>query len=127
MSFAVTADAGRFEWNGGGINWRKTAAGLFAQPSNLLSPSYLWMLRDILTFNQQSIEDYSAGPLLAATFHGCRRDLSAAQLLRSFFALPLVTLKIVAAIRWEALRLWIKGARLVPRSIPATGRPQRRL
>ena len=83
--------------------------------SNLLSPSYLWMLRDILTFNQQSIEDYSAGPLLAATFHGRRRDLSAAQLLRSFFALPLVTLKIVAAIHWEALRLWLKGARLVPR------------
>jgi len=24
-------------------------------------------------------------------------------------------LKIVAAIHWEALRLWVKGARLVPR------------
>ena len=44
------------------------------------------------------LETDSAGPLLAATFHGRRRDLSAAQLLRSFFALPLVTLKIVAAI-----------------------------
>jgi DUF1365 family protein len=31
-------------------------------------------------------------------------------LLRSFVALPLVTLKIVAAIHWEALRLWLKGA-----------------
>ena len=29
--------------------------------------------------------------------------------------LPLVTLKIMAAIHWEALRLWLKGARLVPR------------
>jgi predicted NAD/FAD-binding protein len=27
---------------------------LFAQRRNLLSPSYLWMLRDILTFNQQA-------------------------------------------------------------------------
>ena len=36
MSFAVTADAGRFEWKGGGINWRKTAEGLFAQRRNLL-------------------------------------------------------------------------------------------
>ena len=51
MSFAVTADAGRFEWKGGGVNWRETAEGLFAQRRNLLSPSYLWMLRDILTFN----------------------------------------------------------------------------
>jgi uncharacterized protein len=67
MSFAVTADAGRFEWKGGGITWRRTAAGLFAQPSNLLSPSYLWMLRDILTFNQQSIEDYAAGRLAGLT------------------------------------------------------------
>jgi hypothetical protein len=71
------------------------------------------------------LETDSAGPLLAATFHGRRRDLGAAQLLSSFFALPLVTLKIVAAIHWEALRLWIKGARLVPRSIAATGHPAR--
>jgi uncharacterized protein len=69
------------------------------------------------------LETDSEGPLLAATFHGRRRDLGAAQLLGSFCALPLVTLKIVAAIHWEALRLWIKGARLVPRSIAAAGPP----
>jgi predicted NAD/FAD-binding protein len=63
MSFAVTADAGRFEWKGYGGNWRDTAKGLFAQPRNLLSPSYLRMLRDILTFNAKSVEDYSAGRL----------------------------------------------------------------
>jgi uncharacterized protein len=56
------------------------------------------------------------GPLLSATFNGRRRALTSASLLRSFFALPLVTLKIVAAIHWEALRLWLKGARLVPRT-----------
>jgi predicted NAD/FAD-binding protein len=63
MSFAVTADGGRFEWKGGGSNWRETAAGLFAQTRNLLSPSYLWMLSDILTFNARSVEDYAAGRL----------------------------------------------------------------
>jgi uncharacterized protein len=62
------------------------------------------------------------GPLLAATFNGRRRALTTAALLRSFCSLPLVTLKIVAAIHWEALRLWLKGARLVPRpnTAPAT-------
>jgi len=55
------------------------------------------------------------GPLLAATFNGRRRALNTAELLRSVFALPLVTLKIVAAIHWEGLRLWLKGVRLVPR------------
>ena len=69
------------------------------------------------------LETDGSGPLLAATFHGRRRELTSAQLLRSFFALPLVTLKIVAAIHWEALRLWVKGARLVPRPAPATAAP----
>ncbi|WKA25597.1 DUF1365 domain-containing protein [Bradyrhizobium roseum] len=55
------------------------------------------------------------GPLLAATFNGSRRELNSKALLRAFFGLPLVTLKIMAAIHWEALRLWLKGARLVPR------------
>jgi uncharacterized protein len=67
MSFAVTADDGRFEWKGGGGNWRETAKGLFAQPRNLFSPSYLRMLRDILTFNTRSVEDYSAGRLKGLT------------------------------------------------------------
>jgi len=48
-------------------------------------------------------------------------------LLRSFFALPLVTLKIVAAIHWEALRLWLKGARLVPRPDTADANTARAL
>ncbi len=67
MSFAVTADTGRFEWKGGGSNWFETALGLFAQPRNLLSPSYLRMLRDIPRFNQQSTEDYLAGKLAGLT------------------------------------------------------------
>ena len=62
------------------------------------------------------------GPLLAATFCGRRRALTTAALLRSFVALPLLTLKIIAAIHWEALRLWLKGARLVPRPDPAAAK-----
>ncbi|WP_213737222.1 DUF1365 domain-containing protein [Bradyrhizobium sp. dw_411] len=62
------------------------------------------------------LETDREGPLLAATFHGRRHALTTAALLRAFFSLPLVTFKIVAAIHWEALRLWLKGARLVPRA-----------
>jgi len=61
------------------------------------------------------LETDHEGPLLAATFSGRRRSLTTAALLRSLFSLPLVTVKIVAAIHWEALRLWFKGARLAPR------------
>src|SRR4051812_20569781 len=67
MSFAVSADAGRFEWKGGGGNWGETARGLFAQPRNLMSPSYLQMLRDIPKFNIQSVADHSAGLLKGLT------------------------------------------------------------
>jgi uncharacterized protein len=55
------------------------------------------------------------GPLLAATFTGRRRALTSAALLHACAALPLLTFKIIAAIHWQALRLWLKGARLVPR------------
>ena len=39
-------------------------------------------------------------------------------LLAAFFTHPLLTLKVVAAIHWEALRLWTKGVRLQPRPAP---------
>jgi len=61
------------------------------------------------------LETNSEGPLLSATFNGQRRILTTRELLRSFFSLPLVTLKIIAAIHWEALRLWLQGVRPVPR------------
>jgi uncharacterized protein len=61
------------------------------------------------------LETDSEGPLLSATFNGHRRILTTKELLRSFFSLPVVTLKVIAAIHWEALRLWRKGVRLVPR------------
>jgi DUF1365 family protein len=61
------------------------------------------------------LETGHEGPHFAATFCGRRRALTTRALLRALFALPLVTFKIVAAIHWEALRLWLKGAALVPR------------
>ena len=51
------------------------------------------------------------GPL-AATFND-RLALDTAQLRRSFFALPMVAFRLIATSHWEALRLWLKGARLV--------------
>lgn len=67
------------------------------------------------------LETDAEGPLLSATFAGTRRALSTASLLRAFLSLPMMTFKVIAAIHWEALRLWIKGAKLVPR--PASPPP----
>jgi uncharacterized protein len=53
------------------------------------------------------------GPALSATFCGNRRSLTTPALLFLLISIPLVTLKITAAIHWEALRLWLKGARIL--------------
>ncbi|WP_409525832.1 DUF1365 domain-containing protein [Nitrincola sp. MINF-07-Sa-05] len=55
------------------------------------------------------------GPVLDATFTGIRHEISNSALVRSFLRYPLMTLKVIAGIHWEALRLWRKGMRLQPR------------
>lgn len=61
---------------------------------------------------RQSVRE---GELLIATHTGRRRALTDAALLRAFVVFPLVTLKVIAAIHWQALRLWLKGAPLQKR------------
>lgn len=55
------------------------------------------------------------GPMLNAILTGERRALTDGNLLRTFAAIPAITMKVMAAIHWEALRLWLKGLRLRPR------------
>ena len=58
------------------------------------------------------------GAQLLARQTGRRHALSDRALLRAFFAYPLMSLKVIGAIHWQALRLWIKGARLEERPAP---------
>lgn len=57
------------------------------------------------------------GDLLVATHDGVRAAFDDRGLLRAFLRYPLLTLKVIGAIHWEALRLWVKGARLQPRPV----------
>jgi predicted NAD/FAD-binding protein len=59
MSFSVSLDHGRLEWSGDNL------ATVFAQKRNLVRPSFLMMLREILRFNRICLEDRSAGLLQA--------------------------------------------------------------
>jgi len=49
--------------------------------------------------------------LLSATFSGKARPLGTLSLATCLLKFPLMTWKIVWGIRWEALKLWLKGAR----------------
>lgn len=64
-------------------------------------------------------ERVEEGRLLIATITGRRAPLDDRRLLRALLAYPLMTLKVILAIHWQALRLWRKGLRLQPR--PAAG------
>ncbi len=51
----------------------------------------------------------SEGPLLTAVFKGDHKPFDARSLARVLVTFPFMTLKIIAGIHWEALRLWLKG------------------
>ncbi len=58
------------------------------------------------------------GPLLIAALTGNRIALTNRTLLRVLATHPLLTLKVVGAIHWHALRMLLKGFRLRPRPNP---------
>ena len=55
------------------------------------------------------------GKLLYASQDGNLRELNEKNLLISFISHPLMTFKIIAAIHYEALKLWIKGIKIIKR------------
>ncbi|HVJ53087.1 MAG TPA: DUF1365 domain-containing protein [Aliidongia sp.] len=63
-------------------------------------------------------QDGPDGQALQAVLNGMRRPLDDRGLVRALLLYPLMTLKVTAAIRWQALRLWLKGARLHKRPAP---------
>lgn len=58
------------------------------------------------------------GPILDASLEGRRAPLDDRTLARAFLAYPLMTLKVIAGIHWEALHLWRKGMKVLPRPKP---------
>lgn len=57
-------------------------------------------------------------PILDATLAGERRTLTDAALLGQVLRMPLMTLKVVGAIHWEALKIWLRGARFHRKPAP---------
>lgn len=59
--------------------------------------------------------DDGEGPIIDASLAGRRLPLTDRNLLRVMLIYPLVTLKVIAAIHWHALKMLLKGYRIAPR------------
>lgn len=57
-------------------------------------------------------------PILDATLAGQRVALTDGAILGQLLRMPLMTLKVVAGIHWEALKIWLRGARFHKKPAP---------
>ena len=54
-------------------------------------------------------------PVIRTLFAGRHEEFTDRAILATLVSHPLMTLKVIGAIHWEALRLWLKGMRVKPR------------
>ena len=102
----------------GGIHQHGCRKALYVSPFTDMDVDYSFRLGEpgrelVLGVNLRD----AAGPLLKTHFLGHALPLTDRALARLLIALPLLTLKVTAAIHFEALRLWLKG-------VPLTVRPK---
>lgn len=79
MSFGASFDGGRFEYGLSGLN------GIFAQRSNVVSPKFLRMLRDIVHFNKHAL---AASADESLTIGGLMTKLGLSDFFRDHYLLP---------------------------------------
>jgi DUF1365 family protein len=105
-----------------GLVRQESAKSLYVSPFLDTDMSYAFVVTPPETGVAISITARDAeGPILIARLSADRIPLADMTLLRVLLAYPFLTLKVVAAIHWEALRLWLKGVRLTARPRQLTG------
>ncbi len=64
------------------------------------------------------LETEAGEATLSATFNGRKQRLDSKNTIKNLLRMPLMTAKVVAGIHWEALKLWLKGAKFHSRPAP---------
>ena len=109
---ASDTEEGRFE--------QAAAKALYVSPFMDMEMGYVFrghLPSDILNV---VIDGHDAqGKLIHASISAERQPLTDRSLLRALAGFPLLTLKVVGAIHWEALRLWLKGVGLTRQPPPS--------
>lgn len=105
---------------GGECFSRRTPKHFYVSPFAGLDLAFDFHLRPPAEKLAVRIDDYEgASRLLHTTLTGTRRPLTHRRLAWFLFKYPLLTLRIIALIHWQALRLWLKR---VPH-LPKAGQP----
>jgi len=99
-----------------------TPKAFYVSPFNKVDGDYTFHV----TFEESSLAVGVAlktddAPLLRTHYNAAGSEMSDFKLLKLLITHPLMTLKVVAGINWEALKLWVKGMKLTDRPpAPAT-------
>jgi hypothetical protein len=104
-----------------GIVRHSCPKAFYVSPFIAMDAEYHFRIRPPAERAVVAIDETDAqGRLLFASFAARRRSLDDQSLAAVFLRYPLMTLKVIAGIHWEALRLWRKGIPLVRRPAPPT-------
>jgi DUF1365 family protein len=96
---------------GGACERQEADKQLYVSPFYGVEGAYRFLVTPpTQTFNLVIAKAVDGRPDFTATLSAERRDLTDATLLKLFLGMPLMTLGVVAAIHWQALILWLKGA-----------------
>ncbi len=107
--------------NAGGTIQQMSEKNMYVSPFTEMAGTYRFALNDPADEVRVAIYLSQDDELvLSALFDGKRREISERALFLTFFQYPLMTLKVMGGIYFEALRLWIKSVAIVRRKAAAS-------
>ncbi|MGD9264198.1 MAG: DUF1365 domain-containing protein, partial [Lysobacterales bacterium] len=94
-----------------GLKRYRPVKRMHVSPFMPMDVDYDWRFSQPKTRLSVHMENHRQGEkVFDATLSLERREISTSSLARSLCLYPLMTMKVIGAIHWQALRLWIKGS-----------------
>ncbi|HEX4504629.1 MAG TPA: DUF1365 family protein [Alphaproteobacteria bacterium] len=104
------------EANGRRMIEQSCSKRLYVSPFNDMNMSYAFKVQSpeaSVTVGVDALDP--SGLMITTSLHGKRAEFTDRAMISAFLGHPLLTLKVIVAIHWEALRLWLKGMKITDR------------